>query len=74
MSIFFLVLCRMNKTDKKILKNNDQLEENANFGHFEPFLACFWPIMAPVYVLKGLNEYISPSSEWNEGDWRKNSE
>ena len=48
MSIFFLVQCRMNKTGKKSPNNNDQFEENADFGHFRPFLACFWPVMAPM--------------------------
>ena len=48
MSIFFLVLRGMSDTGKKILINNDQIEENADFGHFMPFLACFWPVMAPV--------------------------
>ena len=62
MGIFFLVLCRMSKTGKKIPKNNDQFEENAFFCHFRPFLACFWPVMAPVYMLKGPNKYIFLSS------------
>ena len=48
MSIFFLVQYRMNKTGKKSLNNNDEFEENADFGHFWPFLACFWPVIAPV--------------------------
>ena len=46
MSTFFLVLCRMSKTGKKNLNNNDQFEENADFGHFRPFLAkngSKWP-------------------------------
>ena len=43
MSTFFLVLCRMSKTGKKDLNNNDQFEENADFGHFRPFLACYGP-------------------------------
>ena len=25
----------------------DQFEEDADFGLFRPFLACFWPVMAP---------------------------
>jgi len=43
MSIFLLILSRMSKTGKKNLNNNDQFEENADFGHFCPFLACFGP-------------------------------
>ena len=66
MSIFFLVLCRMSKTGKKIPNNNNHFEENADFGHFRPFLACFWPVMAPVRVFNDPNEYIFPSSEWFE--------
>ena len=48
MSIFFLVLCGMSEIGKRILNNNDQFQENANFGHFRPFLASFWPDIAPV--------------------------
>ena len=43
MSIFFLILSGMNEIGKKILYNNDQFEENADFGHFRPFLACYGP-------------------------------
>ena len=50
---------------KKILDNNDQFEENAEFGHLRHF-KLFWPVMAPVKVLKGLDEYIFPISTWNE--------
>ena len=45
-SILFLVLSGMSESGKKILINNDQFEENADFGHFRLFLACFWPAMA----------------------------
>ena len=38
MSIFFLVLSGMSEIGKKNLNNNDQYEENADFGHFRPFL------------------------------------
>ena len=31
----------------------------------------YWPIMAPVWVFDGPNEYIFPSSEWFEWDWQK---
>ena len=48
MSIFFLVLPGMSETGKKIPNNNDPHEENADFGHIRPFLAYFWPVMAPV--------------------------
>ena len=48
MSIFDLVLTGLSEIGKKILNNNDFLDENADFGHFGPFLACFWPVMAPV--------------------------
>ena len=58
MSTFFLVQCRMNKTGKKSPNIKYQIEENADFGHFRPFLACFWPVMAHVSIFKALNEYI----------------
>ena len=58
MSTFFLILSGMNEICKKKFHNNDQFEENADFGHLRPFLACFWPVMAPVSVFKALNEYI----------------
>ena len=48
MSIFFLVLNGMSKTSKNISNINNQLEESADFGRIRPFLACFWPVMAPV--------------------------
>ena len=31
---------------QKIWKNDNKVENNANFGHFRPFLACFWPSSA----------------------------
>ena len=43
---------------EKIQSNIDFLDENADFGHFSPFLACFWPVKAPVSVSKALNGYI----------------
>ena len=52
MSIFFLVLSGLSEIVKKIPNNNDQFEENANFGHFRLFLACFWPVSAAVSMLK----------------------
>ena len=48
MSISFLVLSGLSEIGKKIPNNNDQFQENADFGHFRPFLACFWPVKAPV--------------------------
>ena len=62
MSIFFLVLSEMSEIGKKFLNNNNMLGKNADFGHFRPFLACFWPVLAPVSVFKGPNRYIFPSS------------
>ena len=47
-SILFLFLSGLSEIGKKILNNNDELEESADFGHFRPFLACFWPVMALV--------------------------
>ena len=43
MSMFFLVLRGMSETGKKIPNDNDQIEENANFGHIRLFLACYGP-------------------------------
>ena len=62
MSIFDLVLTGVSEIREKILNNNDQIKENANFGNFGSFLACFWPVLAPVSVFKGPNRYIFPSS------------
>ena len=42
----------------KIVININFLDENADFSHFSPFLACFWPVKAPVSVSKALNGYI----------------
>ena len=64
MSIFDLVLTGLSKISEKVLKNNDLIDENSNFGHFRLFLACFWPVMNPVPVTKALTEYIRSSSEW----------
>ena len=63
MSIYFLVLSGLSEIGKKIPNNNDQFQENADFGHFRPFLACFWPLVAPVSVSKALDEYIRPCSD-----------
>ena len=66
MSMYFLVLSGLSEIGKNIPNNNDQSLENADFGHLRPFLACFRPVIAPVCVLNGPNEYIFPSSEWFE--------
>ena len=58
MSVLDLVLTGFNEIGKKILNNNDLFDENADLGHFRPFLACFWPVMAPVSVSKALKESI----------------
>ena len=63
MGIFVLVLTGFNEIGKKILNNNDRSDENADFGQYSPFLACFWPVMTLVSVFKALNEYICPSSD-----------
>ena len=64
MSLLDLVLTGFNEIGKKILNNNDLFDENADFGHFSLFLACFWPITTPVSVSKALKEYHRPSSNW----------
>ena len=61
-SIFFLVLSGMSEICQKNSKQWQPVWKNANFRHFRPFLACFWPVMAPVYMLKGPNKYIFLSS------------
>ena len=58
MSISVLVLTRLSEIYKKIPKSFDILDENVDFGHFRPFLACFWPVMAPLSVSKALNEFV----------------
>ena len=74
MSISDLVLTALSEIGEKILNNNDIWDENADFDHLRPFLACFWPIVAPVLVFKALNEYIWSSSDWIGWDKWKNSE
>ena len=58
MTIFDLFLTALSKIGEKILNNNDLSDENSDFGHFRTFLACFWPLEAPVSVSKVLDEYI----------------
>ena len=72
MNIFDLVLTGLSDIGEKILNNNDLSDENADFGHFGPFLACFWPVITPVAVFKALNEYICPSFDLIESDWQEN--
>ena len=50
MSVSDLVLAWLSEKSEKIQNNNDLVNENANFGYFRPFLACFWPVMTPVSV------------------------
>ena len=45
-----------------------------DFGHFSPFLAGFWPVMALVSVSKALNENISPHYDWIEFEQQKKIE
>ena len=73
MSVFFLVMTGWSEIGKKNLNNNDFLSENADFSHFSPFLAWFWPDMAPVSVSKALNENICSRYDWIELYWQKNS-
>ena len=47
MSIFNLVLAGLSEINQKIMNNNDLFDENADFGHLRPFLACFWPGITP---------------------------
>ena len=70
-SIFDLVLTGLSEIREKILIANDLFDKNANFGHFGPFLACFWPVITPVAVLKALNEYICPNSDLIECVWQE---
>ena len=46
MSIYFLGLSGLSEIGKKIPDNNDQFQENADFGHFRPFLAIFGLFLA----------------------------
>ena len=48
LSIFDLVLTGLGEINGKILIVNDIFDENANFGHFRLFLACFCPDTASV--------------------------
>ena len=46
MGILDLGLTGFNEFGKKILNNNDQSDENADFGQCNQFLACFWPVFS----------------------------
>ena len=61
MSIFDLVLTGFDEIGLKMLNESDLIDEIANFDQLRSFLAC---LMAPVSMLKSLNEYICPSSDW----------
>ena len=43
MSLFDLVLNGLSEINKKIVNNNDLFIENADFGHYRLFLACYDP-------------------------------
>ena len=58
LSTFDLVLIGLSEIYKRIPNNYDFSDENANFGHFRSFLACFWPVMTLVSMSTALNEYI----------------
>ena len=71
MSIFDLVLTGLGEMSEKIPNNNDLSDKNANFGHFGPFLACFWPVRTSVSAFKALTEYICHSCILFESDWQE---
>ena len=52
------IVTRLREIIGKIVINSNVLDENADFGHFSPFLACFWPDKPLVPVFKALNRYI----------------
>ena len=58
MSISDPVLTGQSEIDKKIINNIDHFVENANFGYFRLFLACFWPGKTPLSMSKALIEHI----------------
>ena len=71
MSIFDLVLTGLGEISEKIPNNYDLSDKNADFGHFGPFLACFWPVSTSVSACKALNEYICPYSDLIECVWQE---
>ena len=57
------IVTRLSEVIGKIVIDSDVLDENADFGHFSLFLACFWPVKCPKLsmdifdlVLTGFNE------------------
>ena len=52
------IVTRLSEFTRKIGSDSNFLDENADFGHFSLFSACFWPVKAPVSVSKALNGYI----------------
>ena len=69
-SIFFIVLIGLSEIVRKIQDNYKILGKNADFGYFSLFMACFWPVTAPVSVLNIPNEYIFYNSNHIERDWQ----
>ena len=52
------IVTRLSEVIGKIVIDSNFFDENANYGHLSLFLACFWPVKAPVSVSKALNGYI----------------
>ena len=52
------IVTRLSEIIEKIVIDSNVLDENADFGHFSPFLVCFWPDKPLVSVFKALNGYI----------------
>ena len=65
-SVFVLVLTGSSWIGQKNLNNCDQIDKNADLGHFSLFLACFGPVTAPVSVLNIPTEYIFYGSNYSE--------
>ena len=57
MEIFLLDMTGLSKNNNKNSNDKDFLDEIADLGHFNPILACFWPIKASLSIFKALNEY-----------------
>ena len=52
------IVTKLSEIIGKIAIDSYLLNENADFDHFSPFLAFFWPAKASVSVSKALNGYI----------------
>ena len=52
------IMSRLSEIIGKTVIDSNVLDENEDFGHFSPFLACFWPDKPTVSVFKALNGYI----------------